>query len=130
MALYSGVKLALTMSIFGKQSPSMAARKRCRSRKFASGYFEVFDREIRGRPAAAGTSQNGSETRGANQRIVVYSTAIDAGPVPIVTGLKPSAAPLPDIASSHRDWAPRLSQSGFLGQPGSPVAMAAGNVRH
>jgi glutathione synthase/RimK-type ligase-like ATP-grasp enzyme/lipoprotein NlpI len=43
-------------------------------------------------------------------------TLTDAEPVRIVTGLKQNAAPLPDIASSQRDWAPRQAQESRLGQ--------------
>jgi glutathione synthase/RimK-type ligase-like ATP-grasp enzyme len=43
-------------------------------------------------------------------------TVIDAEPARMVTGLKQNAAPLPDIASSNRDWAPRRAQESRLGE--------------
>jgi glutathione synthase/RimK-type ligase-like ATP-grasp enzyme/Flp pilus assembly protein TadD len=43
-------------------------------------------------------------------------TLTDADPARMVTGLKQNAAPLPDIASSHRDWAPRLAQESRLAE--------------
>ena len=103
------------MSILGKQSPSMAATGRRRGRKFTSGYFGVLSGTLGG--AGGGRNRRkATETRRANQRIVVYSTAIDAEPVPVVTGSQQNAAPLSDIASSHRDWAPRRAQESRLGQ--------------